>query len=883
MPVWPQFRNHLRSLLWKVSVTEEVDSELDFHLEMRTRELMAQGMDRDRAHQAALARFGSMSRLKRECRRIARSRDRRYGLAEWWLEVVQDLAFALRQFGRAPSWTLLVVLTFAFSIAANTVVFSVVEAVVLRPLPWPQPDRLFRVRQLTPQGGGFSVSDPNFLDFQERNRSLSALAAIAFPPPQFALTGNGEPLDVSALSCTSRFFDVLGIRPALGRTFVPEEGSRGSKARVAVLSHGLWLDRFGADPSVVGRGINLNGETWTVIGVLPRQWRFPIAAEIWIPYAPDPASNRDDHRLEGFGRLRPGVGAEQARQDLEAIALRLAAEYPDANKGWGVRLESFSEWLIGPWVRTVALVLGGTVILMLLLASANVSGLLLARATARVREMEIRAALGASRWRIVRQLVTESMLLSLLGGAAGLALTAWALPVLVALNPDALPRLDEVSVNGKVLLCALLVSSAAGLLAGLAPAIHVSRGGRFSSLRQSHGSAPAIRRHRDALVVGELTLAMTLLIGAGLLLTSLIRLQNTNPGFEPSQELLASVELPANRYPEMSPATAAFYRDALDRVRGVSSVLAAGASMVNPFRGFNPSNQAGAEQARDLSQFVRLQWRAVTPGYFRAVGATLLKGRVFDDSDRPGAGEPPVIVSQELARLLWPAEDRIGKRLQWNKPGGAKLLVVGLVAGIRDVSLQSAPEPMAFLPHSFVPWPNMTLFIKTGSSPESVASGVRSAIWDVDPNIPVPELTPLSSRLASATAGPRLNARLLSLFAGIALLMAVMGIYGVVSYEVTSRTREIGVRTALGASTGAVLRLVVSRGLRLIAAGLVLGLLGAFLLSRFLGSLLYEISPTNWPTYAAVAFLFAGVGILAAWFPALRAARVNPVVALREE
>ena len=891
MTSWRPFHNHLRSLLWKMNITEEVECDLEFHLEMRKREFMEQGMREAEAQTAARERLGDVKRVKKECRRIARERDRRYGMREWCRGIIQDLSFALRQLRKAPSWTFLVILTFAAGIAANSVVFSVVNAVILRPYPWPEPERIIRVRQMTPQGDHFSTSGPNFIDFRDSNRSFASLGAIAFPQPQFTLLGGGEPENISALACTGSLFSVLGIAPELGRTFLPSEDAPGSQARVTILSHGIWLQRFGADPTIVGSSINLNGEQWTVVGVMPESFQFPIDAGIWVPHAVNPGASRGDRRLELFGRLEPGVSSEQALQDLRAIAARLSEEYPEANKGWSVDVVSFIDSMIlRPPVRRITLVLQIAVGLMLLLACASVSNLLLSRATSRRHEIGIRASLGAGKGRILRQLLTEASLLALLGAVLGLVLTYWALPLLVALNPAALPRLDEVSVDRMVLLFTLLVSLAAGLLAGLAPALQISQANLVSTLREGRGSTRSgLQRLRDALVIGELALAVTLLIGAGLLVNSLRHLQTTDPGFRPDNVLLASIALPQNQYPEMSPQVSTFYRELLERVRAIPGVVTAGASMVSPYSGLQPSNQVGREDALDEGEFLRLQWRAVTPDYFRALGVPLIRGRFFDATDRPpaapagGDSQFPVIVSDALAHRLWPGEDAIGKRLQWSSPGGSKFTVIGMVPGVRDVIFESEPEPMIFLPHDFVAWPAMTVFVKTAIDPASIAGAVRGAVWDVDPNLSVPELMPLDSLLTMATAGARLNTRLLGLFAAIALLVAAMGVYGVVSYAVTSRTREIGVRVALGARTSSVVKLVISRGLRLIVAGLILGLIGAVSLSGFLESLLYEVSPTHWMTYAIVALLFAVVGTFAACLPASRAARIDPVMALRQE
>jgi putative ABC transport system permease protein len=880
MPALKRFNNHLRSMLWKVSVKEEVDLELDFHVEMRTRELIARGMSPDRARRAALARLGPVGELKRECRRIANGRDRQLRFLDWWCDLKGDLAFALRLMRRNPLLSAAVALTLALGIAANTIVFSVANAVLLRPLPWPEPDQLVRINELTPNGDRFSISDPNFLDFRAQNHSFTDIGAIAFPAPQITLFGGGEPENLTAISCTSSYLRVLGITPALGRTFLEEEGSPGGKARAVVISHGLWTRRFGSDRSVVGGNLNLNGETWTIVGVMPHGSDFPFDADMFVPYAPDPGGNRADHRLEAFGRLKRGVSLDQAREDLGAIAARLSVAYPRSNKDWGVTMRSVKDWIVGPGVRRVVLVLQVAVAMMLLLACANVSALLLARATARRREIAIRTALGAGRSRIVRQLLTEAALLSLAGMGVGLALTEWALPVLIALNPQALPRWEEVSIDSTVLVFTLLVSIGAGLAAGLAPALHISRGRPPDALRESGGGAASGVRHlRGALVAGELALAMTLLIGAALLATSLYKLQNTDPGFEATNVLLAPINLPQNKYP----VAAAFYRELLERIRAIPGVRAAGASIVNPYQGFRPANEVGDPEAHEQSEFVPVQWRTVTPGYFRAMHVPLLRGRYFQASDGRRQPSAPVIISDELARRLWPGKDPIGNHVRWNNPRGPEMEVVGVVTGIRDIEIQTTPEPMIFLPHEMTGWPSMTLFIKSSVPPGSVSAAVRKEVWAVDSALPAPALMPLTASLRTATAGPRLNTRLLLLFAGIALIVAAMGVYGVISFEVTGRTHEIGVRTALGATAPSVVRLMLSRGFLLIAIGMVLGVFGAMSLSRFIGSLLYETSSTNWLTYCAAAAVFTSAGTLAAWLPARRAARVDPVIALREE
>ena len=808
---------------------------------------------------------------------------------DWLEEMGQDFVFALRLIQHSTTWALLVVLTLGIGIAANSVVFSVVDAVVLAPLPFPEPDQLVRMWETTPEGERFSTSDPNYLDFREHNDTFTDLAAISFPFPELTLTGDGEPERFTGMACTGSLFTVIGTRPLLGRTFSPEEDAPGSEARVFVMSHGLWKRRFGSDPDIVGQTFNLNGENWTAIGVMPADFEFMLPRDLWVPFAADPNYNRGDHRREMFGRLAPGVSLEQAQADLGTIAKQLGQEYPESNKGWRVEIATFPEWIIGPQVRQAALVLQIAVGLMLLLACANVSNLLIAQATTRQREIGLRAALGAGRLRILRQLLAESVLFSFLGAAAGLLLAYWAIPVVRTWNPDALPRIDEISLNTSVLVFTVLASLAAGILSGLAPALQVTRGNLFDSLREGHQDTSAgARRLRDILVVGEVAVAVMLLIGAGLLINSFRQLTEVDIGFNPENVLTASFSLPANRYPEMSPEASAFYRNVRENIEAVPGVRSVGATMIDPFRGPNPSNEVAPEGVQNLGDFVPVKWRSVTLDYFQTLGIPLIRGRVFEERDRLDPATPEdrefvAVISSSLARKLWPDGDPIGERLQWSRPGGLVVEVIGVVGDIKDLNIEAEPPPMYYFFHGQVAWPHMTFVIKTEIAPEMMTSAVRQAIWDVDKTLPVPTTAPLEQNLAEAIAGPRFNTQLLSLFAAIALLVAAMGIYGIISYSVTRRRREIGVRMAMGARPGNMVQLILRHALILITVGTGFGALGAFGLTRFLRSLLYETSPTHVATFVAVALVLAVVGVAASFIPAARAAKVDPVTALRME
>jgi predicted permease len=808
---------------------------------------------------------------------------------EWLGETFQDVAFAFRLMRLSPAWALLVILTLALGIAANSVVFSVVDAVVLEPLPFPEPDRLVRLWEKTPEGERFSTSDPNYLDYREHNSTFTDLAALSFPFPELTLTGEGEPERFTGMACTGSLFSVIGTPPLLGRTFSPEEDAPGSKARVFVMSHGLWQRRFGSDPDIVGQTFNLNGESWTAIGVMPEDFEFMLPRDVWVPFAADPNYSRGDHRREMFGRLAPGVSLEQAQADMTTIARRLGQEYPESNEGWGVELASFPEWIIGRPVRQAALVLQIAVGLMLLLACANASNLLIAQATTRQREIGLRAALGAGRFRIVRQLLAESVLFSVLGAIAGILLAYWAIPLVRVWNPDALPRIDEVSLNTSVLVFTILVSLAAGVLSGLAPALQVTRGNLFDSLREGHQeSSGSGRRLRDILVTGEVAVAVMLLICAGLLINSFRQLTDVDIGFDPTNVVTASFTLPENRYTEMSPETAAFYQNVRANIEAIPGVRSAGATMVDPFRGPNPSNEVAPVGINDVDDFVPIRWRTVTLGYFKTLGIPLIQGRVFEERDRldPTTADDRefvAVISASLARKLWPNQNPIGERLQWNRPGALVVEVIGVVGDIKDLDIEAEPQPMYYFFHGQVPWPQMTLLIKTEIAPEMVTAAVRQAIWDVDETLPVPTAAPLAQNLSEAVAGSRFSTQLLSLFAAIALLVAAMGIYGIISYSVTCRSREIGVRIAMGARPGKMVQLILRHALILIAVGTAFGTLGAFGLTRFLRSLLYETSPTHVATFLAVVILLAFVGVVASFIPATRAAKVDPVTALRIE
>ena len=798
----------------------------------------------------------------------------------------QDLKFGARMLAKNPGFTAVAVLTLALGIGANTAIFSVVNAVLLRPLPYPEPDRLIRVWESNPQRGwlDFSASAPNFEDWRKSNQVFSQLAAQEFTT--FNLTGVGDPERIATLSVTTNFFPTLGASPALGRNFLPEEEQAG-KNHVVLVSHGLWQRRFGGDPQLIGRTIQLSGESYTVVGIMPPHFPFTRRTELWVPMILDAAvqpwrAHRSNHTLSVIGRLKPGVSLEQAQAQMDTLARQLAQQYPASNAGWGILLRTFYDWLIPEEMRRAFGLLLGAAGFVLLIACANVASLLLARATSRQREVAIRSALGAGRLRVVRQLLTESCLLAGLGGAAGLLLALWGVNLIAAHPPLDIPRMDEVEINRGVLGFALGISLLTTLIFGLVPALQVSRINLSEAFKEGGRSLAGGARHRarQVLVIAQIALALVLLIGAGLMVQSFVRLGRVALGFNPENVLKLQTALPVTQYVERSK-RAAFYAQALERIRALPGVRGAGAASHTPLSPGNWAMEVAIEGRAPSSQEpLSADARAVTPQYFHTMCIPLLRGRDFTEQDGPDSTN--IIISDAMARRFWPDEDPIGKRF---RPGDRNpwMTIVGVVGDVHHISLDQDRRPTFYFSSAQLGFNALAIVVRTSANPESFAAAVRKEIAALDRDLPIYSVGTMSAIVSDAAGQPRFQATLLGLFAVVALALAAVGIYGVISFAVARRTREIGIRLALGAQASDVFKLVVGEGMKLTIFGVSLGLAASWALTRLMVGLLFGISATDPVTFLIVSLLLAGVALAACYIPARRAMRVDPIVALHYE
>ncbi len=885
-----EFGRRLRQLWWRPSVADEVEAEVQFHLDMRIKELIARGLSPDAARAEAMARLGDGEAFRATLRRLGRERNTMRERHEWLAEFGQDVRYAFRSLRQQPGFTLTALATLAIGIGATTAIFSFLYSVVLRPLPIPEADRIVVVGDGNPQGPAWSVSVGNYIDYARETRVFERLGATHFA--NFNLNVDASPERVPGARADAAYFEVFRIPPAIGRTFSVEEDRPGAN-RVALLSDGLWRRRFGADAGVVGRTITIDGTAHQIIGVMPPTFSLG-GEELWVPaaFTPQQQAKHDEHFLEVYGRLKSGVTVRQALADQDRIARQLATAFPLDNHGLTGAVEPLFAQYVGNAPERLG-VLFGSVLVVLLIACVNVANLLLARGAARERELAVRAALGAGRRRIVRQLITENLVLALGAGILGIGLAWVAIKAMLVTAPRNLPRLDQAGLDGWVLAFAVAVSLGSVLVFGLMPAIRSTAGDLARTLREgAKGSSAAVSDWlRRGLVAAEVALALVLLVGAGLLIRTAIHLGRIDPGFRPDGVVTARVGLAQTAYPEWEQVTGAFER--LHRELGqIPGVEAAGLSSqvpLGPGGGTNGLIREGMALAPENAIGSRL--RLVTPGYLGTMRIPIVRGRDFTDEDRRGTTRV-MIVSKGLAERAWPGQDPIGKRMaccEGTETDPMWKEVIGVAGDVRSGGIDQEAVPEFYLPVAQAPaeaWNwiqrTMTLAVR-GRESAALTAGVRAAVRTVDPAVPVYGVATMGERIAQSMAQGRFNTRLLTTLGAVGLLLAAIGIYGVIGYFVARQRRELGIRVALGASAGRIRGLVLRQGLVPALIGVGVGVPGSLLLARLLGSQLRGVGPGDPVTFVTVALVLVGVAALATLGPARRATRVDPTTAMRDD
>ncbi|HZE69968.1 MAG TPA: ABC transporter permease [Pyrinomonadaceae bacterium] len=815
-----------------------------------------------------------------------------------------DLRYGARMLRKNPAITFVVILALALGIGANTAIFSVVNAVLLRPLPYDQANRLVFLNEASQVLDEMSISYPNFTDWRNQNHFFEYIGV--YNRNSYNLTGAGEVERIPTAQVSADLFSALRVGASLGRVFTNEEDKPGGTP-VVVLSYGLWQRRFGGQASILNQPITLNGKSYTVIGIMPRTYLYPSRVEMWVPVgqlSADPNwQERGNHPgLYGVARLKPGATLAQAQSDMDNIAANLEKQYPDSNAGNRVRLQPLLEVFVSE-VRGTLWVLFGAVGFVLLIACANIANLLLARATARRKEMAIRAAMGAGRWRIARQLLTESVLLAIIGGGLGLLIARWGIQFILYISPDAIPRSREIDLDWKVLVFTLGVSFLTGILFGLLPAVQAGEVDVHETLKETGRGTS--RRHwlRSSLVVVEVATTMVLLIGAGLMTRSFYRLQQVNPGFSYEHLTSFSVSLPQKKYASEEQRSE-FFRRLIENTRGLPGVQMVAAASGLPLgnNGWQTSFVIEGRPVPPRNETPLMEACTVTPDYFRAMNIPLLSGRFFTDQDnrsflagrdlskldegeRMISGTNVIVVDEEFARRYWPNEDAVGKRIKFGPDSKAPALtVVGVVGRVKMEGLsQDSNRVQGYFAFSQLPFNGMTVIIKASRDPNQLIAAVRDQIKAIDPEQPIYNIRTMDEIRGESVAAERLNLMLLSIFAGIALVLAIVGIYGVMSYAVTQRTHEIGIRMAIGAQPRDVFRMILGQGMTLALIGVVLGLVGAFALTRLMATMLFGVQPTDPATFASIAALLTGVALVACLIPGRRATKVDPVISLRYE
>src|SRR6266513_3121368 len=898
----PDFKVEIRARLAELQLSPvreaEIVEDLSQHLEQEYERAVSGGASEELARQQVLEQLNASELLGRELKHVegrvsqkpvapgAQSKTNLFG------DLTQDIRYALRVLAKNPAFTIIAVIALALGIGANSAIFSVINAVLLRPLPFKHPEQLVMVWENAAHMG-FPRNTPspaNFLDWQKQAQSFTGMAAMV--EHSFNLTGVGEPERLDGRRVSANLFDLLGVPALLGRSFVPDDDRPGT--HVVLLSHSLWQRRFGSDPAVIGLALSLNGESYTVIGVMPRLVQLPGFAnrkdQLWVPiaFSPEEAAQRGNHFLGVVARVKPGVTQKQAEAEMETIAARLAQQYPDYNTRIGAVVVPLHEQLVGD-IKPALLIMLGAVGFVLLISCANVANLLLARAAVRQKEIALRLALGASRSRLTRQFLTESVLLAFFGAGLGLLLALAGIRILKTFIPSSVSQVQTINIDARVLIFTAFVAIVTGIAIGLAPALQSSHLNLNDTLKEGGrdtGGGSKGNRLRGLLVISEVAVSFVLLIGAGLLINSFFHLRNLEPGFRAYHLLTMKVDLSEVKYPDRD-RRAAFFDEVIRRVRALPGVGSAAVAGNLPLTYNGDSMNISVEELPDPPPDQRpdVIYRAIGPGYFGSMGIPIIRGRDFTDQDK-GDSINVVAISEKTAQHFWPGQDPIGRRL---KPGSSASSapwreVIGIVKDVRQNDFIAAPKMQMYFTYRQLKdlAPN-ALVVRTGIEPMRLAASVRDAIWSVDKDQTVADIDTMEHIVAGAVARQRFSMLLLGLFAVLALLLASVGIYGVMSYSVAQRTHEIGVRIALGARPGVVLQMTIKQGLKLVGAGMILGLAAAFLLTRLLASLLFGISATDPITFFGISLVLLAVAILASYLPALRATKVDPIIALRAQ